>query len=44
MNTLYFENNLRPLYQIRPVSVAQYRQEQLWILSEYNFRFFLTKN
>jgi len=39
MNTLYSENNLRRLYQIRPVSVAQSRQEHLRLPSEYKFPF-----
>jgi hypothetical protein len=39
INTLYFKNNLRRLYQIPPVSVAQSLQEHLRFPSEYKFPF-----
>jgi hypothetical protein len=39
MNTQYFENNLKRLYQIRPDSLAQGRQENLKPPSEHKFPF-----
>jgi hypothetical protein len=43
MNTLYFGNNLKRQFQIRPVSVAQIRQERLRLPAEHKFPIFLTK-